>query len=288
MQDIITILHRLTVLDKAKFECTDLSRTELNGWDLHQYKYLELAERLGLENTIECFQIFFDLCARRLLLYMNPNSRDALYLSCSSILQQQSINIKFLEDAVNNLSSKSVVAYKKKTGQYPYTVDNENIPSKYPQSTPEQRISYEVYDVALEQFKVREGHTKVSLPLEDRLIKASKNQVFSVPEAVTNRLIDEYRKYERNIDPDWGYKPDDDDDEAWNLRPIELVPDVSKIDYIEKASDLEKWIETLDNPMDQEIAKLKYIEAPKITVREIAERLDMPKSTIYDRLKPPS
>jgi hypothetical protein len=74
-----------------------------------------------------------------------------------------------------------------------------------------------------------------------------------------------------------------------NLQLIESFSDISRLSEDEKASDLTRWTEKLRDPIDREIARLRFRK--DFAIRKIAEKLSLSKSDVDRRikkLKPPS
>ena len=85
--DLIEILKRLGGWNDTKYYGNKTIKTEINCWDLLKYRYKELSNSIGKELTAYSFFIFYIIASYRLLYYMYPNSRDALYVKLGSILQ---------------------------------------------------------------------------------------------------------------------------------------------------------------------------------------------------------
>ncbi len=252
---------------RVNIDFLHLLRAALSG-NLTVYFRPEMKKAFPKDSLCLCYTIIYSQALLRLFLYFNdhPITRDVLYAFYGEILEANLEAEPFLTKALENLSQIVRKEYKNITRQEPETGGEEEDYNK--------KLYSAVWEAVKEAF---------SPSLEENIIKTAKGdkKVSYAPHRVTTDLIDEYNRYMKIIDPDWGYNSD----ESRDLRPIELVSDVSKLPDIEKASDLKGWIETLEDPIDREIASLKCIEVPKITVRELEERLDIPKSTIYDRLR---
>lgn len=81
-------------------------------------------------------------------------------------------------------------------------------------------------------------------------------------------------KEERNSDSDAGISEE-------VIASLDSTSDISELHEIEVLQSLIRWLDSIEDPQDREIARL-HIQG--ITVREIAEQLSIPKSTVSDRL----
>lgn len=66
------------------------------------------------------------------------------------------------------------------------------------------------------------------------------------------------------------------------LKSLESVSDLNKLPEIIKTLELERWISSLEDQRDQDIARMKYIY--KLSVRKISENLSIARSTVQDRI----
>lgn len=201
----------------------------------------------------------------------NPNARNSLWVHFGEIIESYPQGATLLKESLELLSQLARQEYTNKAGKEPETGGEPKDYNKKRYSDVQIAVKYAFSDLSDEQS----------------IVKAAKGdkEISYVPHKVAMDLIDEYRKYEERKGLPWDKIQSIEEEPPKDFQSIESVPDISKLHEVEKASDLSKWIETLEDPIDREIARLKYIEVPKITVRELAERLDIPRSTIYDRLR---
>jgi len=290
MLDLKEILKRLGYSDgirfyDIKYYGNETIKAEINGWDLLKYRYKELSNSIGKELTAYSFFIFYIIASYRLLYYMYPNSRDALYVKLGSILQNDKYSSKFFLQALENLSKKAVKEYKEKSGTEPFPVDEKEreIPNE---STPEQRISSYIHESVIEQFKkTNEENEKADMSIEESLIKATYNEIFSIPESARNKLIDEHRKYEKRKDDFILNK----DKRPYVLLSDEIPDDKNQAEDIEKVSNINSLLDSISDPLENQIARLKVIDG--LPIRAIAEKVNVSKSTvgrIIKRLNIPS
>jgi len=94
-----------------------------------------------------------------------------------------------------------------------------------------------------------------------------------IPNATKNRLIDELRKRRRFVD---SHGPKDN-------HPIDEISDLPKYEKLESLIDVKNWLLSLSNEQEKKIAIMSYIEG--YTVREISQKLKIPKSTVQDIIK---
>lgn len=75
--------------------------------------------------------------------------------------------------------------------------------------------------------------------------------------------------------------------ERSSIDPEEVLPrelDISRLHEVERVSALARWLETIKDPLDRDIARL-IIKAPTISIREIADELSLSKSDVGRRIK---
>jgi hypothetical protein len=215
----------------------------------------------------------------QILLERNPNARDALYLNLSKILNQDRINESFVSNALETISKRVVKRYRRKTHRDPYPVERKKRQDDMNETTPEQRIYGHVFEASQDVFKVKSGKRRVSISIEEKLIKALKNEVFSVAEAVKNKLIDEYRLYDKRKSPPWGNLDNPDE----NNQSVESIPDIPNIHEAVKRIDLEKWIDSIKDPLDKEIATYRYKHG--YTIEKIGKKVNKSIGTVHRRVK---
>lgn len=114
-----------------------------------------------------------------------------------------------------------------------------------------------------------------------RVLKGDK-ALKCAPIRIANKLIDGYKapKADREYDK---RKVDLKTNEEKDIDDVESIPDISPSIEIDKISQIDRWLNSIEDSKDREIAKLRYIEEKP--VRKIEEILQIPKSTIHDRLK---
>ena len=89
-----TILDNFSALQRPiEVGQPKVNKREIDWLEFLQSKLKKLPEQYDDRAIATFYWILSGIAARRLLLYMNPNSRDTLYLNCSKILEQKSINI---------------------------------------------------------------------------------------------------------------------------------------------------------------------------------------------------
>ncbi len=202
---------------------------------------------------------------------MNSNSRDALYIKFGEILEKDKYSFKFFLQALVNLSKKAVAKYKKESGTEPFPVDEKKEIST--QSTSEQRIYSYIYESVIEQFKKSKENKKEDMSIEESLIKATYNEIFSIPISARNKLINEYRKYDKRKDDfllcdeirdDKNHDEDHDED-------------------IDKVSNINSLLDSITDPLENQIARLRVIDG--LPIRTIAEKVKVSKSEVHRIIK---
>ncbi|MDA2918053.1 hypothetical protein MYX76_00920 [Desulfobacterota bacterium AH_259_B03_O07] len=200
----------------------------------------------------------------------NPVTMDAVYVFYAKELEKDPKSKPYIEKALEELSEYSRNKYKNLTGNEP---DTGGDPDDY-----NKKIYSYVYDVVKSSLSNDLFENIVSALKGDRKLK-------NIPLYVARRFIDQYRKWGKRKSPNWGNVNNLDE----NIQSIESISNIAKIHEVVKRVDLEMWIDSIKDPINKKIATLRY--KTRLTVREVGERLDIPKSTVQDRLKklkPPS
>jgi len=207
----------------------------------------------------------------QLHLERNPKSKYALYIFYARDLESDPKCKTDVEKAIETLSKYSRDNYKNLTGNEPDTGGERKDYNK--------KIYAYVYEEVVKK--------SLGKDLFENMVRALKGdqKLKNIPRSVALDFIDEYRHWDKRKSPNWG----NIDNAAENIRSIESISDISKIHDVLKRVNLEKWIDSIKEPINKKIASLRY--KTRLTVREISKRLDISKSTVQDRLKklnPPS
>lgn len=262
LYDVEIILKKLDCFESIPFEGNEKIKAEVKGWDLLKYKYKELTNNLGKELTGFCFYIFYILLHYRLLYFMQPDDRDALYIMVGDLFEKDENSRPNLDQALENLSSKTFYKHKKTKG---YT--SSNFLNK---ETPKDVLGY-VFESVFDKFRNESS-------LEGYLLKATKNHLF-ITENTKKKLIDEYRNHQKSKD-DIGATFSLDD----NPKLISDLSELSDLNDMELTMDLDNLINAINDPKDKKILDA-YRNKNLETVRDIAEETGIPRSTVQDRIK---
>lgn len=178
----------------------------------------------------------------------NPNSRDALHIKYADGIEEIPGGRNKIQQSLDRLASISISKYKNVSGDDSYNY-------------------YELYEKIWTSI---ENDDYFSDEFDENIIKATeKNQNY--PERIKNNLIDEYKKYRKQID--------------YNTSAEEVLEDESKnlnaLKDIEKASELKKLLSNIENQKDKNILEL-FLNG--YTVREIQAKTGISKSSVARKL----
>ena len=263
-----------TTVEKSKFIEKNTLHIDMIPWEYFHFDLPELKKRHPLDVLLVCHEILFMMFSKRISHYLNKHSksRDGLYINFGKLLEKDFMSIPYFYNALKHLGESARKKYKKVTGKEPYPVGKKKVQDEpIDTTTQEQKLYSLVYEKAISVFN--------NLSVEESLIKAAKGKAGLIPDNVKNMLIDEFRKYEKRKGLPWGNR----NDLPESLQSIESVPDIPKLREVERTSELAKWIESLEDPKDREIARLKFTK--DLSARAIAKKLSLSKSDVDRRIQ---
>ena len=217
-----------TTVEKSKFIEKSTLHIDMIPWEYFHFDLPELKKKYPLSVLLVCHWILFVMFSRRLLHYLNKHSksRDGLYINYTKLLEKDFMSIPYLNNALKHLGISASDKYEKLSGTI---------------TQPKWLYSF-IWEQARSIFK--------NLSVEESFIKAAKGKAGLISDNVKNKLIDEYRKYEKRK-----VLPKEEDDLPEDFQSIQLVHDRQKLREVEMFSELTKWLESIEDPKDREIAR---------------------------------